>query len=100
MSAKKFSSKQVAYIIAQYKRGRSAHNIAREMGVTMQTILIYLKAEGVDRRVAGAKKIRTPEMAVLAQQLRDQGNKWAYIAAKLGVSRETVRVAINSLNGG
>lgn len=92
MPSKKFSKKQTAYIVEQYQKGRSSHNIAREMGVTMQTILVYLEEQNVIRRVAGAKKIMTPEMAQAAKDMRAQGNKWAYIAAKLGVSRETVRV--------
>jgi len=100
MPAKKFTEKQTEYIVEQYKKGRSSHCLAREMGVTMQTILIYLEDQNVVRRVAGARKRVTLELVETAQALRAEGNKWAYIEAKVGVSRETLRQAIIRMKGG
>lgn len=94
MPAKKFSEKQTAYIVEQYQKGRSSHCIAREMDVTMQTILVYLEEQNIIRRVAGAKKRITKELLDAAIKLRAEGNKWAYVEAKVGVSRETIRTAL------
>lgn len=100
MPAKKFNEEQTAYIVAQYQRGRSSHCIAREMGVTMQTILIYLESNKVVRRVAGARKVVTPEIVETAKAMRAEGSKWGYIEKRVGVSRETLRQAIIRMNAG
>lgn len=100
MPAKKFNKKQTTYIVEQYQRGRSGHCIAREMGVTMQTILVYLEEQKVVRRVAGARKMVTKEIAETAVKLRAEGNKWAYIEKVVGVSRETLRQALIRMKEG
>lgn len=100
MPAKKFNEKQTAYIVEQYGQGRSSHSIAREMGVTMQTILVYLEEQNIVRRVAGAKKRVTPAIIEKAQALRAEGNKWAYIEKVVGVSKETIRQASIRMKGG
>lgn len=100
MPAKKFNKKQAEYIVAQYQRGRSSHCIAREMGVTMQTVLVYLEEHKVVRRVAGARKLVTQALVDEAIKLRAEGNKWAVIEKIVGVSRETIRQAIIRMKGG
>lgn len=100
MTAPLFKPKQVQYIIAQYARGRSSRCIAREMGTTQQTILLYLEKNGVERRVGKPNKVVTVEMVQMAKDMRVDRKRWKTIVAKIGVSYETLRVAIKNLEEG
>lgn len=92
---------QVNYLVAEYQRGRTAPNIAQELGVSKGSAINYLKAAGVERRHrVGAPKLVTLELVQAAKGMREQMIPWKTIVRKLGVCESVLYDGIKRMEKG
>lgn len=87
---KKLSSTQIAYAVAEYKRGRSMKCVGKELGVSDTTILSYFKQLDIPRRPAGMYLYATPDLIDMAIAMRAEGKPWKEVEAHIGLTTNTM----------
>lgn len=86
-----------AYIVAQYKRGRTTRCISEELGISTGTILLRLEAAGVQRRPRGPVVTLTIDVVKVAKAMNDDRVPWKVICRKTGFSYTPLKTAVREL---
>ncbi|KII34878.1 hypothetical protein NL64_06350 [Pseudomonas fluorescens] len=76
------------------RQGRSAENIAREIGHSPNTVRRHLRAAGVELGPQGQHRLITDEYVSLTLKMRAEGTNWEDIAEKIGFSTRALQRAV------
>lgn len=82
---------QIGSMVTDYAAGMGSVQIARKYGVSDSTVLVHLKASGVEIRPPG--KLSPDDMAEV-RRLRSQGWTHQQLADRFGVSRAAVSLRL------
>lgn len=91
--ADRFSSDELAQLVARYQAGEMSTTLARECGIAKSTFLRLLAEYGVVARPRGLTPAKEKEIL----RLRQQGMIIRDIAKRVGCSYDTARIFIKSL---
>lgn len=83
---------EIEAIVRDYESGMGCVRLARKYGVSDNTVLVHLKAAGVEIRPRGKL---SPEQVVELHQLHEEGWKMAAIGGHLGMTKAAVSMRLS-----